>query len=174
MNEKKEWEEQLNVYAWLVEKVKKAPITKLNIIAIIRDWSRRDAQTRPGYPEAPVATIDIKLWPFEQREKFIVDRIHLHSEALFATETGQELTPCTPQEMWEKSTTYALKKEGNIRAKSVFNEKDAAEEALANAGKGFIIEVRPGERTRCANFCEVSQWCNQYKLYLEEQNANPL
>ena len=42
MNEKKDWEEQLNIYAWLVEKVKKTPVTSLTIVAIIRDWSRRD------------------------------------------------------------------------------------------------------------------------------------
>ena len=49
MNDKIEWEQQLNIYAWLVEFVKKKPISDLGIVAIIRDWSRRDAANREGY-----------------------------------------------------------------------------------------------------------------------------
>ena len=71
MNEKIEWEQQLNIYAWLVESVKKSPVKKIEIIAIIRDWSRRDAQNKEGYPEAPVKVIDVPLWTYEARESFI-------------------------------------------------------------------------------------------------------
>ena len=169
MNEKKEWEQQLNIYAWLVETVKKTPVNKLKIIAIIRDWSARDAENREGYPEKQVATLDIKLWSMEEREAFIKERIHLHSEALFATDTNEDLPPCTPEECWEKQTTYAVKKEGGVRAKSVHTTKEEAESALESTGKGYFLEVRAGERTRCAKFCQVSPWCKQYKDYLEEQ-----
>ena len=169
MNEKKEWEEQLNIYAWLVEKVKQQPITGLKIIAIIRDWSRRDAENRANYPRTPVATIDINLWSMEQREEFIRNRIHSHSEALFAAETGATLPPCTAAEMWEKETVYALKKNGAVRAKSLHSTLEEAEAALEEAGKGFYIETRSGERTRCEYYCPVNKYCSQYKLYKEEQ-----
>ena len=169
MNEKAEWEQQLNIYAWLVEKVKKTPVIELAIIAIIRDWNRRDAKTRQGYPQSQVVTIPVNLWSMDEREEFIRSRIHLHSEALFATDTGEVLPLCTAGEMWEKPTTYAVKKEGAARAKSVHAEKEEAEEALEKAGKGYILEVREGERTRCANFCPVSEFCDQYQAYLEEK-----
>jgi hypothetical protein len=169
MHEKKEWEEQLNIYAWLVEKIKKQPVVGLKIVAIIRDWSRRDAENRANYPRTPVATIDINLWPMEQREEFIRNRIHSHSEALFAAETGATLPPCTAEEMWEKETVYALKKNGAVRAKSLHATIEEAEAALEEAGKGFSIETRPGERTRCKYYCPVSNYCQQYKLYTEEQ-----
>jgi hypothetical protein len=165
MNEKVEWEQQLNIYAWLVEKVKKTPVVKLAIIAIIRDWNRRDAQTRQGYPQSQVATIPVNLWSMEEREEFIRSRIHLHSEALFATDTGEVLPLCTPGEMWERETTYAIKKDGASRAKSVHNDLEDAEKALEDAGKGYSLEVRPGERTRCKNFCPVSEFCDQWKAY---------
>jgi hypothetical protein len=152
-----------------VETVKKTPVNKLKIIAIIRDWSARDAENREGYPEKQVATLDIKLWSMEEREAFIKERIHLHSEALFATDTNEDLPPCTPEECWEKPTTYAVKKEGGVRAKSVHTTKEEAESALESTGKGYFLEVRAGERTRCAKFCQVSPWCKQYKDYLEEQ-----
>ena len=163
MNEKKEWEEQLNIYAWLVERVKQQPVVSLKIIAIIRDWSRRDAETKHGYPATPVATLDIKLWPMEEREAFIRQRISAHSEARFAADTGTTLPPCTPAEMWEKETVYALKKEGAVRAKSLHKTLEEAEEALDKAGKGFFIETREGERTRCKYYCPVSSYCQQYK-----------
>jgi hypothetical protein len=63
-----EWEQQLNIYAWLVEKVRKVKVLDLGIVAIVRDWSRRDAANREGYPEAPVKSIAIPLWDYETRE----------------------------------------------------------------------------------------------------------
>ena len=83
--------------------------------------------------------------------------------------TGATLPPCTPDQMWEKETVYALKKEGAVRAKSLHQSLEEAEEALEKAGKGFFIETRPGERTRCKYYCPVSNYCQQYKTYLEEE-----
>jgi hypothetical protein len=169
MNDKPEWEQQLNIYAWLVETVKKAPISKIKIVAILKDWKEMEATTRQNYPAKQVVTIDIPIWTMEQREAFIKERIHLHSEALFATDTNEALPECTPAECWEKPTVYAVKKDGGVRAKSVHASLSEAETALEEAGKGYILEVRDGERTRCARYCQVSQWCEQYKTYLEEK-----
>ena len=165
MNDKKDWEQQLNIYAWLVEKVKKTPVKSLEIIAIIRDWSRRDAQVKEGYPEAPIKVIDVPLWSFEDRENFIKERVRLHSNASFALETGSDLPECSPSEMWEKETVWAVRKVGNVRAKAVCREEEVAKAMVEELGKGYEIEVRPGERTRCANFCQVKDFCEQWKSY---------
>lgn len=172
MNEKDDWHRQLNIYAWMVEKVKKVPVGKLQIIAIIRDWSARDAATKENYPQSPVATIDIPLWTFEEREAFIAKRIYEHGAALFEMETDGDLPDCTSEDMWEKKTSYALKKDGNVRAKSVHETHEEAtaamEAALASAKKSekFSVEVRQGERTRCKSYCQVSQFCKQYQAHL--------
>jgi hypothetical protein len=172
MNEKQDWHNQLNSYAYLVEKAKNLPVCKLQIVAIVRDWSRRDAATREGYPKAPIVVIDIPLWSFADREAYIRSRISLHGDALFEMETDGEMPECTPEEMWEKPTSYALKKDGNVRAKSVHDTREAADTALAAAtekakkGEKFLIEVREGDRTRCSNFCQVAPYCEQYKKYL--------
>jgi hypothetical protein len=174
MNEKDDWHRQLNIYAWMVEKVKKVPVGKLQIIAIIRDWSARDAQTKENYPNSPVATIDIPLWTFEEREQFMTKRIYDHGTALFEMETDGDLPDCTAEEMWEKKTSYALKKDGNVRAKSVHETQEAAEEALIKAlsvakkNEGFSIEIRQGERTRCKSYCQVAPFCSQYQNYMKE------
>lgn len=165
MNEKSDWEQQLNIYAWLVEKVKKVPVKKVEIIAIIRDWSRRDAQVKEGYPEAPIKVIDVPLWTFQQRENFIKERIQLHSNALFAAETSDDLPECSPSEMWEKPAFWAVRKIGNKRATAVLDTEDKALAKIEELGKGYEIEFRPGERTRCANFCQVRDFCSQWKEY---------
>jgi len=166
MNEKIEWEQQLNIYAWLVEKVKGGKVSKLEIVAIIRDWSRRDAALKPDYPDAPIKVIPIQLWAMETREAFIRGKIKQHSNALFDLETGDELPPCTPNDMWEKPTTYAVKKIGNVKARNVCDTDKEAQAKVAEYGKEYEIQVRPGERTRCANFCSVNRFCSQYKDYL--------
>jgi len=176
MNEKSDWTHQLNVYAHLVETVKKIPVTKLSIVAIIRDWSAREAQ-KEGYPQAPIVTIPIKLWSPEEREQFIQSRLTDHSSAMFEADTEGALPECSSDDMWEKPSTWAIKKEGGVRAKSVHSSEEEANAALAEAEKSakknekFAIETRPGERTRCRSYCQVSKFCSQYQTYLKENQS---
>lgn len=166
MNEKPEWEDQLNVYAWLVEKVKKMPVTSLGIVAILRDWKERESKQKEGYPEAPIKELPIRLWSMEERTAYISKRISLHSACDFALETDGDLPDCTPAEMWEKPTTWAIKKKGGVRAFKVYETEEHAKEAIENMDKIYEIEVRKGERTRCENYCPVSPYCQQYRDYL--------
>lgn len=162
MNEKKEWEYQLNIYAWLVERVKQSPVDSLEIVAIIRDWKRWESEVKKDYPDAPIKTIPITLWPYEEREKFVKQRIHAHADAMFSYQTGGDLPLCTAEEMWEKPTVWAVKKPGAARAKSLhYTEADA----IKAAGEDLEIELRPGERTRCANYCQVRDFCLQWKEF---------
>jgi len=165
MNEKPEWENQLNIYAWLVEKVKRVPVQSVTIVAMLRDWSRRDRE-KEGYPKAPILEIPMKLWTMEEREAYVAKRISLHSACEFSIETDGDLPDCTPEEMWEKPTVWAVRKKGNVRAKALYESEALATVALEQYGKDYEIEVRQGERTRCANFCPVSQYCQQYRDYL--------
>jgi hypothetical protein len=167
--EKLEWIEQLNLYAWLVEKVKNTPVVDLQIIGIVRDWSRRDAASKETYPQAPIVTLEIPLWDMDTREAFLSARLSMHNEAAFAMGIGDVLEECTPKEMWEKPTVYAIRKIGGVRAKTLHGSKEKAEEDLAELNakkKEYEIEVRQGGRTRCESFCQVAPFCDQYKQYL--------
>ena len=164
MNEKQDWHYQLNLYGWLVERVKKQKVKALQIVAIIRDWSRRDAATRDGYPKAPVTVIDIPLWSYPERDIYVTNRLTLHNDAFFAMHTGHGMPECSAEEMWEKPAMYAVMKEGGKRAKSVHTNKAEAEVALPSTG--YFIEVREGDRTRCSGFCQVNKQCDQYQKYL--------
>jgi hypothetical protein len=74
MNEKIEWEQQLNIYAWLVENVKGKIVDSVGIVAIIRDWSRREAAKNPDYPQAPVKEIPINLMALSKSVQDFISR----------------------------------------------------------------------------------------------------
>jgi len=170
MNDKPEWEQQQNIYKYLVERVKKKPVKGLKICALIRDWSRRDAQNKPDYPQAPIQVIDIPMWTFDRTEAFIKERVEMHRDSKVSADWGDELPLCSDEERWLRPTTYAVKKDGRKTAIRVFDTQDEADALLKEMpekDKGFI-EIRKGEAVRCTgNFCGVSQWCNQYQNELK-------
>jgi hypothetical protein len=170
MNEKIEWEQQLNIYAWLVERNKRVVVDSLGIVAIIRDWSRREAAKNEDYPQAPSqGACPSNYGHIKEREEFIENRLWLIPRLSLPWMLNEALPDCTPSEMWEKPSIWAVRKVGNVRAKSLHNTEEEANAALEAAGKGFEIEYRPGERTRCASFCPVSNWCQQWRNFQEQQ-----
>lgn len=175
VDSKPEWEAQLNLLAFLYRHAG-FPVTKLNIVAIIRDWTKFKMMQSDDYPRRPATMIDIPLWSDLQCEEYAFKRIALHKRAEALEDN--ELPLCTPEEMWEKPTKYAVMKDKNKRATRVVECAKEAEELLAHhQGKQpkakFKIVERKGERTRCLHYCAVSYFCNQYNEYigLEEENG---
>jgi len=164
---KKEWENQLNAYAWLIRKSKGITATKLEVITIVRDWDRRKGKAAKGnYPPAPIVVVPIKLWSIEEQDKYMQSRIELHSDAEFSRLVGERLPLCTELERWEKKSTYAVKKTKNKRALRVFDSMDEAEAYFAQKdyGEEHSIEFRRGEVVRCReDFCKVAAVCDQYQ-----------
>ena len=167
MQNKTDWEIQLNVYKWLVETVKRRKVTGLQICAFIKDYSQWES--KDGYPEAPIVMIDIPLWDSVKAETYVRERLEMHRNAKVSHDFGEVLQPCTDEERWAKETTYAVKREGRKTAIRVFKTIEEATE-LAEKEKGYV-ETRAGEFTRCTgNYCGVAQWCPQYQ---GELNVTP-
>lgn len=167
--DKPEWEAQQNIYAWLVEKVKGKKVIGVQICALIRDWSRREASVKADYPQAPIQVLELPLWPLEKTEAYIKERIEAHRMSKVQADWGDELPPCSDDDRWVRETKFAVKREGRKTAIRVFDTQHEADE-LAEKEKGYV-EVRKGEAIRCTgNFCGVAQWCNQYQQSLKEAN----
>jgi hypothetical protein len=161
MNNKDDWNQQLNIYKWLVETVKRKKVIGLQICAVIKDWSKFDV-AREGYPAGNAVMIDIPMWDAVTTELYIRERLNMHRDAKVAHDFGEELQPCTKEERWEKETIYAVKREGRKTAIRIFKTIEEATE-LAEKEKGYV-ETRAGESTRCvSNFCGVADWCEQFK-----------
>jgi len=180
-----EWACQLNSYAELVERTKNIPVNKLSNILILRDWKMRDAQKDKSYPQSPIIELPIPLWDKSVRAQYIEDRVRLHQEAEFERLTGGELPLCSPEERWQKPTTFAVMRNKNKRADRVFSSFEDAEvyiddhkrKAEADPKKKKVdeyrIDIREAEPTRCAmGYCAIAPWCDQYQSELEQNNAD--
>ena len=163
-SDKPEWEQQLNCYAYLSRLVHGRNVTSLKIIAILRDWMRKQAEIKADYPQAQVAVIDIPLWTQEEQKAFVEGRVSLHQAARKAVDTGDNLAYCTDQERWVRGESWALIKEGRKSAVKLYDNEDEANEAAARAGSGHSVQHRAGSAIRCAgNYCLVSAWCRQWQ-----------
>ena len=161
---KSEWETQLNAYEWLVRHVMYVRVAAVEIVAILRDWNRRSAETKADYPQSPIQIIRISRWTEAEQDAYMDERIRLHTEAEKSFFMGDPLPLCSDEERWMKPTKYALKKGKNIRALKIFDTMEAAQQSLETKDDSHHIQERPGEYTRCEqDWCRVSQWCDQFR-----------
>lgn len=154
INGKKSWEQQLNVLRYLAIK-NGHKVSKLQICAILRDWSY-NKRFEQNYPPHPIAIIDIHMWDLAETEKYILERLRMHTEAT--------VEPCTAEERWQRPTTYAVMKEGRKSAVRVLPSKIEAEQymTIKKLDDKHYIQERIGENIRCERYCNVKQWCEYY------------
>jgi hypothetical protein len=164
MDEKIEWIQQLNSYAFLMFKTHHRSVTKLKIIAILRDWQRKQAEMKPDYPQSQVVVVDIPVWDYERQAEFVYERVRLHQEAKKMVDSGGAVPYCTDQERWLRGETWAVMKEGRKSAVRLHDSEEEARDTAERLGAGHSVDHRPGSPIRCAgNYCMVAQWCRQYQ-----------
>jgi hypothetical protein len=147
------WTRQLNVLRWLAHQNGHQQITRLEVVAVFRDWRKTEAKRNPSYPQAAIMTIPVPVWPLDEAEEYIRERVYIHQ----AASRGEEV-PCTDEERWFSGNTYALMKTGGKRALKVSADRSA----LPELTEGQYIDVRVGEYKRCQHYCDVSQFCEQW------------
>lgn len=169
------YEKQLNCYAFLVRTAGGKKVSKLEIYAIFKDWNFRNAKRDPSYPQSPGMTIPIDMWSDEEQEQYFMDRVRVHFNAdnSLSHDDGGEtgLVACTDEDQWKSPDKWAVmskardkrSKSGKGRALSVHTSHEDAKAALEEKQNenDLYIETRLGERTRCENFCDVAEWCQQ-------------
>lgn len=157
---KREWEQQLNLYAELLRRHSYA-VNRLQIVAIYRDWSKLRAQDS-SYPQSQVAVLEVPLWPQEEAAKFLEERVRLHQLA----EEGSVIE-CSAEERWERRTKYALMKRGRKSALKLYDTHEEAQAAVSQSE--HYVEKRPGASTRCESYCAVAAFCQQRARAQEER-----
>lgn len=165
---KEEWICQLNMLDYLLT-ANNHGVSKLQIVAIIRDWSRNRAKGK-GYPQHPVVIVDVPRWDLAQQAEYFKDRVLEHQSASILWEGNREHPKeCSFRERWEVDPSFALMKAGRKSAVKLFDSEAAAGEALALLDDKHFIAKRPGERRRCSgNYCGVSSICPYYKEATDE------
>lgn len=154
-----EWEEQLNLLAYLWQD-KGFPVSRLEIVAIYRDWSKVIFE-RGNYPPA-VQVFKQKLWPAERQELFIQQRVILHKKA---SEVEDRYLPlCTPEDQWRKPPKWAVMHPKKAKAVRLLDSYEKAQDYIRDVlkqEKTHYIEHRPSKALRCEMFCDVARFCDQ-------------
>jgi len=159
-----EWEEQLNLYAHLF-RANGFQVSSLEIVAILRDWSKLEAARSPDYPARQVVRIPVSLWPHEQAQEYLAERVRVHQLA------REVLPECSPAERWAKPDRWALMKEGRKSAVKLFDDPAIAYDVLSLAGKGHNVVKRSGDSTRCRFYCQSAPFCHQWAALNETEAA---
>lgn len=151
-----ERETQLNCLAQLAHDNGYANVSRIEVVALLRDWQQSKAAVDPDYPQRPMVRVPVPMWDEARRLEYIGDRVELHRTARDGT-----AVPCTDDDRWYKGTTYAVMKGTNKKATRVFDTREQADVMAATDGKFNVVE-RPGEHKRCESYCNVSAFCPQW------------
>jgi hypothetical protein len=162
MYDKTEWVEQLNVYGYMAEK-NGYPVSKLRIHAFLKDWNKWDAMRNKAYPKRRFHVVDIPKWPEKKVHALIAERVADHKAGI---------RPCTPEEMWERPSQWAVHKNGIKRARKLCDSPEEAEKYIAySKDKNLYVNKRLGQRVRCENYCMVACVCPYYKEYIDGRES---
>lgn len=161
-----EWTEQQNIYAHML-RANGDTVSRIEVVAILRDWSKSKARLDPLYPQCQVATVLIPLWTPEKAAAFINDRVVLHKQAALT------LPQCTPDDRWERPGKFAVMKIGGKRAVRLY-ETEAAAKDHASMEPNLFVEPRPGESVRCMSYCSVSKHCDQFQRSIAKEVPTPV
>lgn len=167
---KVEWTAQLNLLDYLLT-MQGYQVKQLQIVAILRDWSKSKAKSG-DYPVCNVAVLPVVRWDLQSQIDYINRRVALHQAAEINMMYDILPAECTPSERWEKAPKFALMKEGRKSAVKLFDVREECEQALVSAGAKHYIELRPGERARCAgNYCGVAANCPYWQAIQESSQV---
>jgi len=180
---KEEWIKQDNIYRKGFG-FQGHNITSMKNVVILKDWSYTDCHIKKTYkyPNAEVQIVDVPIWPEEQVDRFLTERITLFESCKMLPDN--QLPECSIYERWGTLDTFAVVKlnkegkEGNaVRGGTKFKTRVEAEafqeerwkKAEDNKSKSIkrndtTIQYREGEPTkRCERYCEAKAFCSQYK-----------
>lgn len=171
-----DWSEyiaQLNIYDYMLG-LCGVKVNILYIIAWYLDWNKGRPWDRPeGYPEDEIELIHIdEKWSRNIQKDYLYSRIDLQKEA--EPLPDDDLPHCTDEEMWSKPSTWAVMRPGQkraVRTKDLNSKEDCEEYIRKSTAKdkdSFIIEHRPGTRTRCAEYCHCNAFCNVWQEFKKE------
>jgi hypothetical protein len=126
---KPDWEQQLNIYAWLLRQ-NDITATSLTIIGLCRDWMKSRAETKADYPQSPIVPIKVPLWRPERQDDFVAGRVRVH--------TMENTIPCTPEERWARGGYTVLG--GGLKPRSF--------DTMNEAANYINMKEKPGSKVR--------------------------
>ncbi len=161
------WELQLNMLAALLRHHGHTP-ERLEIVALLRDWSGWKAARETDYPPCRVHVYVVEMWPPDVALSILRNRVRQLYTAAFVEDSA--LPPCTAEDRWVRggqATRWAVRKSGATRAANIYDQSLAANARARELGPGYFVEVRHPEAVRCTGgpagvpYCPVAKFCHQ-------------
>ena len=164
-----DWRTQCLAYVWLLRKIG-FNARRGEIVGMLKDHSKTKAKTDHTYPQYPVQRIG---WEFTDKD---LEGFESWLKAKFADiEAAEQLSDddlplCSDVERWHKPDKYAVMKEGRKTAVKLYDSEEEANERVEQEGKGFYVEHRKGEDSKCLNYCSACEFCSHYKELMNNAN----
>ena len=152
----KEWERQLNCYAWMFTHKTGRPVVGLENHVYYKDHSPVKA-TNPAYPKIAFEVLTQPLWNAKEAEDYIRTQLEYHATAKM---------DCPVDERWG---SFAVMSKGRKTAHRVCKTIRECEEWMQKNSKGDYIENR--EALRCKFFCPVRSVCKDSPVYLGDHDV---
>jgi len=156
-----DWRKQLLIYGWMLRKTG-FEVKGGQIVALLKDHSKRDAKFKADYPKYPVETVSFRFTEedFMEIEEFLFSKFNEIKEC---EQMSDDVLPiCTMEERYNSGNKYAVMKNGRKTALRVLDTMQDAEE-WKKANSGDSIEIREGEDKKCIDYCAVAPFCSYAK-----------
>lgn len=165
-----DWRRQTLIYCYMLRRIG-FDAQGGEIVAFLKDHSKRDAKVKYGYPKFPVQTVKFRFTDADFAE--CEDWLRARFAEIRAAEKldDADLPVCTPDERFNNGDKYAVMKKGRKTALRVLDSQEAAEQWKADNG-GDYIETRQGEDKKCADYCSACEFCNYYQERRAAKNDN--
>lgn len=156
-----DWKKQLLIYAYMLCECG-FPVERGEVIAFLKDHSKRDAKTKSSYPKLPVRRVRFKFTDqdFENIKGWIYEKFK--EIALVEQLPDDELPVCSPEERFNSGDKFAVMKKNRKRALRVLDSEDEAKEWMSK-NEGDFIECRKGEDKKCIDYCFAKDFCSYYR-----------
>ena len=157
---KPEWEQQLNMYSWLLRQ-NDISSSSLRIVALCRDWIRSRSDRSQRYPASPIVILPVPKWPDEQQDQYIEERVRVHMD--------ESTIPCTSEERWARGKYMVTGTDVKLKKPKLFDtlmEASVWTQGKENPVKGIAYQITETTPTyvRCeGNWCGVRDFCPQYQ-----------
>lgn len=164
-----DWRRQTLIYCYMLRRIG-FDAQGGEIVAFLKDHSKREAKVKAGYPKFPVHTVKFRFTDADFAE--CEDWLRARFAEIRAAEklADEDLPVCTPDERFNSGDKFAVMKKGRKTALRVLDSKEAAEQWKADNG-GDYIETRPGEDKKCSDYCSACEFCNYFQERRSAQNG---
>lgn len=157
-----DWKRQTLCYVWMLRAIG-FDAKRGEIVAMLKDHSKTKAKADHTYPQHPVYRIG---WDFSEQEiaecgEWLRGRFEEIKRAEVLPD--DELPMCTEEERWHKADKWAVMKEGRKSAVKLYDSEEEAQERVEEEGDKFYVEHRPGDDSKCRDYCSACAFCSHYR-----------